>query len=112
MFRMRSATSGLEVLSSVSEQPVQSWKCSQMTEGRFALAIWFAILVTEVLSVSASPTGAVTMSMEHKLTKFLRENPARFKCSPMVGFSEGSLSSFLVMTGSMCAYEVNCGDQD
>src|ERR1700758_1864935 len=86
-FRIRLATSGREVRSSVSEQPVQSWKCSQMTEGFFAWPMAFAIAVAEAFCVSVRPTGAATISMPQKERKSRRETPAFFRLFPIVCFS-------------------------
>ncbi len=71
--------------SRVSVQPVQSWKCSQITDGRLVLPIASATCKTEFLLVSASPTGAVAISMPHNWIKLLRETPLASRCSAMVG---------------------------
>src|SRR5208282_1893310 len=82
---MRCATSGAEVRNKVSVHPVQSWKCSQITDGRLMLPMAAATSKTDFLLVSANPIGAVAMSMLHNWTKLLRETPAAFRCSAIVG---------------------------
>src|SRR5271157_6492426 len=82
---MRCATSGAEVRNSVSVHPVQSWKCSQITDGRFVLPMAAATSKTDFLLVSANPTGAVAISMLHNWMKLLRETPLASRCSAIVG---------------------------
>src|SRR5271166_141226 len=83
--RIKCATSGAEVRNRVSVHPVQSWKCSQITDGRFVLPIAAASSNTDFLPVSANPAGAVTISMLHNWRKLLRETPLASRCSAIVG---------------------------
>jgi hypothetical protein len=65
--------------------PVQFWKRSHMTDGRFALPVAFAICKIDLLPVNAKPKGAVAISVAHNCRKLLRETPHAFRCSAMVG---------------------------
>ena len=68
-------------------QPVQSWKCSQMTDGRRAFAISCATASTDRSSVSASPAGAATISFPQNTRKSRRLTRLRTRCRPIVSFT-------------------------
>jgi N-dimethylarginine dimethylaminohydrolase len=74
---MRVPRSGRLVRSSDSVHPVQSWKCSQMMDGRRAPRIPVATSAALALSVNASPKGAATISCVHSWRNERREAPAR-----------------------------------
>ena len=98
MLRMRSATPGREVRNSVSVQPVQSWKCSQITGGRCAFRRSAATSPAHAFLVIDRPIGATIISSVQNFRKSRRGMPARRSCSPMV---EVLFSSCLTISRSL-----------
>src|SRR5271157_3889043 len=66
MFRIKSPRSGCEGRRSVSVQPVQSWKCNQITGGRITFPSPAATSSGVFLSVIARQEGAAADATAHQ----------------------------------------------